>query len=207
MAKPRVNSCSGCGGPLSEGKCIMKSCKFYAGRSSEMERPTQPPDQDVRLDLDEEEPKPIPSEPPTSRRHNMPTRDPPPEQKALRDWLAIPQSKRPPWPDNNYCASETCGRVLELDFCYCPSCGTKRELPRGVREKILVYEQALRPKSFSSVPLPKFPPSTEGVSRVPPSSASSPQRPAAVSTRRHDPRREEDDDPIILPVSSKKPLR
>ncbi len=216
--RPRANTCPACNGPLSNGGCIVKSCKLFGGTRVEQDRPTQPPDHDVHLDLDSDQPKPIPSESPmSSRRYDMPTRDPPPEQKALRDWLAIPQSERPPWPDKNFCASETCGRALELDFCFCPSCGTKRELPRGVREKVLVYEQALRPKSFSSVPLPKFPPSTDGISHVPPSSASSPLRPAVVPVKRRDPRMEDDDSPsrpireqvILTPQtpSIKKPLR
>ena len=190
------NLCSECQGPLSLGNCINPRCK-NCHMTNEKDRPTRaPPPNDIDIDVDADGTLQAPLAPSSISRHDLPTKNLPPEQRALRDWLEIPQAERPPWPDKDACADETCGRHLEQDFLFCPLCGLKRELPRRIKETAEAYKAALKPQSMRVHPTRAIPPPPPGGKlHVPPSSASSPRIPA----RRVDPRSEESHDPRAEP--------
>lgn len=211
-----MNICSVCRAPLHpSGGCISPDCTNYHLAKPMEQRNTSPPGIDISIDV-EHDPS-LSSQPLTTRRHSRPTRDLPPEEKALREWLAIPQSDRPGWPDNDACSHEACGRPLELMFRWCPYCGRKRELPPGVRGIAAAYEAALKPQSIPSMPIPAIPPPPDEPSLAPPPRMPPPRQAVGPSPlgRRYDPRAE-DDGPVFreerVPIGTsllqpKKPLR
>ncbi len=194
--------CGECGNLMhSNIGCINPRCKNHkscAALTKTLE--TVPPASDADLSLDTMSPPPPPSisEPPTG---NVPTGDLPPERQALYGYLSSPD--RDPWPDLGQCQKEGCRRSLNVDFLFCPLCGTKREQPESMQQATKrAYAASIKPMAIGS----SKPPSetnlpASGNLMPPPRNAI---RPPEETTYRHTAPHQ---DQPVFPGSTKKPRR